>query len=88
MEQYVSAVTQKGQVTIPGPLRKALKIRPRDLVAFALIEDGVLLRPAKSTVLASYGAVKPVKPVDKPIDYRGLRREIEEEIADEVASKG
>ena len=85
MEQYVSAVTQKGQVTIPGPLRKALKIRPRDLVAFALVEDGVLLRPAKSTVLASYGAVKPV---DKPIDYRGLRREIEEEIADEVASKG
>ena len=88
MARYVSTVTQKGQVTIPVPLRKALKIQPKDLVAFELVDGEVHLRPIESAVLASYGAVKPLKSPQKPTDYRRLRREIEEEIADEVASKG
>jgi len=88
MAQYVSSVTQKGQVTIPGPFRKALNIQAKDLVAFSLVDGEVRLRPVESAVLASYGAVKPLKPAEKPIDYRVLRREIEEEIADEAASKG
>ena len=88
MARYVSTVTQKGQVTIPGPLRKALKIQPRDLVAFELVDGEVRLRPIESAVLASYGAVMPLKSPKKPTDYRRLRREIEEEIADEVASEG
>lgn len=88
MAQYVSSVTQKGQVTIPGPLRKALKIQAKDLVAFTLVDGEVLLRPIKSAVLASYGAVKPLKPQEGSIDYRALRRDIEEEIADEVAGEG
>ena len=88
MVQHLSTVTQKGQVTIPGPLRKALNIKPRDLVESSLVDGEVRLRPAKSAVLTSYGSVKPLKPASTPTDYRRLRREIEEEIADEVASKG
>ena len=88
MAQYVSSVTQKGQVTIPAPFRKALNIHAKDLVVFSLVDGEVHLRPIESAVLASYGAVKPISPSEKPTDYRRLRRDIEEEIADEVASEG
>ena len=84
MAQYVRPVTQKGQVTIPGPLRKALNIKPKDLVAFTLVDGEVRLRPIVSPVLASFGAVKPR---GKPEDFRDLRREIEEEIAEEVLNE-
>ncbi len=87
MAEYVTTVTQKGQVTIPGELRRVLGLKPKDKVAFELVEGEVRLRPIKSAVLASYGSVKPLKPPDNPIDYRRLRREIEEEIADEVAGE-
>ena len=88
MARFVSTVTQKGQVTIPAPVRKALKIQPKDQVAFELVDGEVRLRPIESAVLASYGAVKPLESPKTPTDYRRLRREIEEEIADEAAGKG
>jgi AbrB family looped-hinge helix DNA binding protein len=88
MAKLSTTVTSKGQVTIPGEIRRALNIKPRDRIAFALVDGTVLLRPIKSAVLASYGAVKSLKPVGSPMDYRGLRREIEEEIANEVAGEG
>ena len=88
MSEYVTTVTQKCEVTIPGELRRVLGLKPRDRVAFELVDGKVFLRPIESPVLASDGAVKALKPSKKPIDYRQLRREIEEKIADEVASKG
>ena len=81
MNQFVSAVTQKGQVTIPGPFRKALNIQPKDLVAFELVDGEVRLRPIKSALLAGFGSVKPLS---RPEDFRKLRQGIEEEIAEEV----
>ena len=88
MAQQVTTVTQKGQVTIPGPIRKMLKIKPKDKVAFEVVDGEVRLRPMKSAVLATYGTVKPLKPLKKPLDFRKLRRETQEEIAGEVASEG
>ena len=85
MRKYVTTVTQKGQVTIPGELRKALKIKPRDRVAFELVDGTVRLHPVESPVLASYGAVKPKK---RPEDFQRMRREIEEEVAAEVSAEG
>ena len=85
MTEYVTTVTQKGQVTIPGELRKALKIKPRDRVAFELVDGEVRLRPMESRLLAGYGAVKPPS---KPIDFKKLRQEIEEEMAEEVMKEG
>ena len=81
MPRYVSSVTQKGQVTIPGPLRKALKIQPKDQVAFELVDGEVRLRPIRSTLLAGFGSVEPL---NRPEDFRKIRQEIAEEIADEV----
>ena len=84
MKQYTSTVTQKGQVTIPCHLRKALNIKARDLVAFTLVDGEVRLRPVQSAVMASFASVKPKR---KPEDFRKLRREIEEEIAEEVLNE-
>ena len=53
MAKYVTTVTQKGQVTIPGELRRVLGLKPKDKVAFELVAGEVRLRPIKSAVLAS-----------------------------------
>ena len=78
MAEYVTTVTQKGQVTIPGKLRKALRIKPKDRVAFDLVGGEVRLRPVSSWAASTYGSVKPQS---KPEDFRGIRREAEEEWA-------
>ncbi len=85
MVHYSTTVTSKGQVTIPGQLRRALNIKPKDRVAFELVDGEVRLRPIKSRLLAGFGAVKPPS---KPIDFKKLQREIEEEIAEEVMKEG
>ena len=82
MSEFVTTVTQKGQVTIPGELRKALNIRPKDKIAFELTDGEVRLRPMRSRLTAGYGAVKPKT---KPEDFRGMRRQVQEEWGEEAA---
>jgi len=84
VREYVTTVTQKGQVTIPAPIRKGLKIKPKDRVAFDIVDGEIRLRPAKSPVEASYRAVKPLT---RPEDFRRLRRDFEEGVAEEVAQE-
>jgi len=85
MTEYITTVTQKGQVTIPGELRRVLGLKPKDKVAFELVNGEVHLRPIRSTLLAGYGSVKPR---NRPEDFRKIRREIEEEMAEEVIREG
>ncbi len=85
MAQQITTVTQKGQVTIPAPIRKALKIKPRDRVEFRLVKGEARLRPAKSAVLATAGAVKTRHKIK---DWSKFRRVIEEEIAEDVSREG
>ncbi len=81
MARYVTTVTEKGQVTIPGELRKALNIEAKDKVAFELVDGELRLLPIKSTLLAGYGSVKPLH---KPEDFSEMRRIVEEEMAEEA----
>lgn len=81
MKQLETRLTRKGQVTIPAPIRSRLGLKPRDLVRFELEGDGVKLKPAPSKLLQGYGAVAPRK---KPEDWRHVRSEIEQTIAEEV----
>lgn len=85
MSEYTTTVTSKGQVTIPGELRRALNIKPKDRVAFELADGEIRLRPTKSAVEANYGAVKPI---NRPEDYRRMRQEVEEEWGEEAGAKG
>jgi AbrB family looped-hinge helix DNA binding protein len=81
MVRYITTVTQKGQITIPVELRRMLGLKRGDKVEFELVNGTVLLQPIGSTLLAGFGSVKPL---NRPEDFRKIRREIEEEIADEV----
>ncbi len=85
MGEYSTTVTSKGQVTIPGELRRALNIKPKDKVAFELVDGEIRLRPAKSVVEATYGAVTPTS---RPEDFRKLRRDFEEGMAEDARREG
>jgi antitoxin PrlF len=76
-----TTVTTKGQVTIPAEIRARLGIKPRDKVAFDLNGDTATLRKAGSRILAAYGSIKTK---GKPKDWRELRAEFEQGVADEV----
>ena len=79
-----TTVTTKGQVTIPAEIRARLGIKPRDKVAFELNGDTATLRKAGSRILAVYGSIKSK---GKPKDWRELREEFEQGVADEVMSE-
>lgn len=51
MRGNVSRITVKGQVTIPGAIRKALKLSHGDKVIFDFQDGKVTLRPLKRTSL-------------------------------------
>ena len=75
-------VTVKGQVTIPAEIRARLGIKPRDRVRFELHGDAATIRKASSRLMEIYGSVKTD---GKPIDWRQLREEFEQGVADEAA---
>ena len=79
MSKYIGTVSQRGQVTIPIELRRRLSLQPGDIVAFQLIDGELRLRPVKSRLAAGYGSVKPIQ---RPEDFRRIRKEVQEETAE------
>jgi AbrB family looped-hinge helix DNA binding protein len=84
MQELETRLTQKGQVTIPAAIRHQLGLKPKDMVRFEVEGDAVKLKPATSQLLAGYGAVKPIH---KPEDWRKVRAEMEEAMAEKVANE-
>lgn len=84
MRQLETRLTQKGQVTIPVDIRSKLGLKPKDTVCFEVEGEVVILRPSKSKLLEGYGAVSPRK---RPENWRKVRAEIEEAVAQEVGSE-
>lgn len=64
MQIQPTSMTQKGQVTIPVLIRKALGLRRGDQVQFTLKKKVVQIKPAKRfSIMSLYGSLKPrVKP--------------------------
>ncbi|HEV2108691.1 MAG TPA: AbrB/MazE/SpoVT family DNA-binding domain-containing protein [Thermomicrobiales bacterium] len=83
MRTLSSRMTSKGQVTIPAEIRAELGLKPRDSVQFTREGDRIVIRPMESAILKSYGSVRSV---DGPVDFRKLREEFEQGVADEVMS--
>ena len=55
-----ATVTSKGQITLPKPVREALRISTGDRVAFRIREDGVVeLQPETVDVLSLRGILSP-----------------------------
>jgi antitoxin PrlF len=84
MRELETKLTQKGQVTIPAEIRARLGLKPKDIVRFEIEGDEVKLKPAHSQLLAGFGAVTPRQ---KPEDWRKVRKEAEQAMAEEVAAE-
>lgn len=56
-----SAVTTKGQVTIPASIRRKLGLRQGDKVVFMEEDDKVYLQPMQDKVEAAFGLITPSK---------------------------
>jgi AbrB family looped-hinge helix DNA binding protein len=77
----VSTITSKGQTTIPGAIRRHLKLKSGDQVEFLLEPDGrVILIPATVEVIELKGLLAPaprrvaLEEMEKAIRRRGARR--------------
>lgn len=55
--ELISTLTQKGQVTIPSPIRKLLGLKPNSKVAFLQKKDGVHIAVPRYTLNTIKGVV-------------------------------
>jgi antitoxin PrlF len=57
-----STITSKGQTTIPGEIRRHLKLKPGDRIEFVVERDGkVTLVPATIDIIALKGMLGPAR---------------------------
>jgi len=84
MEEMITTITAKGQVTIPVSLRRKLHLEPSDRVAFVLDGDGIKIRPVSRSLLTGYRSVKPRQ---HPEDFAAIRRETQEWVAEQVINE-
>ena len=84
MRVITAAVTERGQVTIPAEVRRALGLKPRDRVMFTIDEDEVRLAPVRYTLETAFGSVKPVDP---SAVFDDKFRAVKEEIAERAVRK-
>jgi len=82
MEEAITRITSKGQVTVPVAIRRALDIKPRDRLAFTLKDGVATLRKAESIVDKLAGSVKYEGP---PLDFKKLREEFARDMARNAA---
>ncbi len=82
MKEITTTITQRGQVTIPAEVRRALGVKPRDKVAFTIEDDGVRLAPASFSLESVYGSVTPSK---RPEDFNEISRIAKEARAEKTA---
>jgi antitoxin PrlF len=80
-----STLTDKGQTTVPAEVREALKIKPRQQLAWEIQDNGsVVVRPQPSA-LDLFGSLKPAKP------FPGLKEEKEatrRTVAEQASKEG
>jgi AbrB family looped-hinge helix DNA binding protein len=88
MTELISVVTRKGQITVPVEIRRALGLKEGDKVALSLSEreqNQATLRPVRSVADLTFGAVTPQR---RPEDFRSLRGQFEEDVAENAEREG
>lgn len=82
--QFTSTVTQKGQATIPAPIRKKLGIKPNGKVSFEINQNNeAVIKPVKD-FLSLRGSLKTNK---KPLSNKQLDDIVGASVAKEYAAK-
>lgn len=75
-------ITSKGQVTIPKKIRDQFEIKPHDIGEFIVKEGSIIFTVKKGTILDAH-----IEKVDKKIDFKKLREQMEKDIAENVIRK-
>ncbi len=75
MNERLSVVTRKGQITIPAEFRKALGLKEGDKVALSLEEGEVRLSPTESVVTRTAAVFKTGEPAKTAEELRVLAEE-------------
>jgi bifunctional DNA-binding transcriptional regulator/antitoxin component of YhaV-PrlF toxin-antitoxin module len=78
---FVSTVNPKGNVTIPLPVRRFLKVKPQDKVVFRIQGQTVALHAIPMTLQETFGSVSPIH---RPENFSELRAIALEEHAQKV----
>ena len=86
MKEIVSAVTSKGQVTIPAEVRRHLGVQTPDRVAFVIEDEAVRIVPARVSLESLYGSVPPL-PGRETSDFDDQIEEAMAEEADRVVRR-
>jgi len=86
MKQFATTMTQRGQVTVPAPVRRALGLAPREKVIFEVEGNEVRLVPSHFTVenvRGSVPALRELRTLDEIYDIAG--EEHAQHVIDEMA---
>ena len=77
-----ASVTERGQVTIPAEVRRALGLGKRDKVIFSMKDGVVEVKKPAFTLETAYASVKPI-----PGDIDEMIREAKDEKADRLVER-
>lgn len=86
MKEIISTVTSKGQVTIPVEVRRHMRLKTRDKVAF-VVEDGGTVRlsaPRHSDISSLRGAAGSLQ---KPLSWQKVKEIAQEDHLQEHDNK-
>jgi AbrB family looped-hinge helix DNA binding protein len=78
MNESVSTITSKGQITIPAEVRRRLGLKQGDRVSFVLEDGHAIMKPKGSVVAATAGIFRTAAPA---LSAEELRRAAEEAAA-------
>lgn len=81
--QFTTSVTQKGQATIPAPIRKKLGIKPNTKIVFELKNDNEVSIKPVADFFAMKGSIKS----DKPFDIEAMEKAIKDVIINKYVKK-
>lgn len=73
---YIVTVTSQGQISIPAPIRRKLRLDKSRLAIVRLRGDEITIKPVKD-ILDMRGIFK----TDKKIDFKETRKKFEEALA-------
>jgi AbrB family looped-hinge helix DNA binding protein len=84
-QQFFSSVSPKGQITLPGAIRKALGIKPKDQMAIVMDDGMIIVQPLRSRLVRHYQKAGALK---EPLSWKEIEAIAHEEHAQRVAREG
>ncbi|MCO5176151.1 MAG: type II toxin-antitoxin system PrlF family antitoxin [Thermomicrobiales bacterium] len=79
MKELITTMTQRGQITVPAEIRRMLRLRPHDKVAFTVEDGEVRIVPVAFTAASAFSSIEPV---DESQDFEDQIRQAKVERAE------